>query len=337
MSIEFRPLIDCKIFAESLSRSNVPFVVAAMFTADIRLLADRLKASLERVGLNFVLYEVPTIHSSISTKGSSDVTFCKPNLIHFVHSVYGMPVLYVDADVVFRDRPDKVFQFARQRTDFACYNWLADNATDAYVPATVALNGSPTKNRFYRFSHSIDLFDPTQLMASGASQYYTQSAEPLLRHWLDAITLYPQAADDELLDFSYNFSIQKNSIRAFWWTMDYCRISWWINVRPIIDHPQAPGGGGPRSFKFYTGRERFKQDSLQVRPAQGPFPRDCLIDTKEKRLFRVTDRGTVVSAGLFDTELWVGAESKAQSAEFRVEPQQTSQRLGRARARLPSP
>ena len=279
-----------------------------MFTANVKAFADRLKSSLEQVGLNFVLYEVPTIHSSISAKGTNDITFCKANFIHFIHSEYQLPVLYVDADIVFRNMPQKVFQLARERVSFASYNWFADVATDAYVPVTVVSNGISLKNRFYRFSHAIDLFDPTQLLVSGASQYYTPDAEPLLRGWLDMISRFPQAADDELLDFTYNFVIRKNVIRTFWWTKDYCRYAWWIDVRPVIDHPQIPGSNIPRSFKFFAGRERYKPEGIQVRPSQSPFPRDCLIDTTEKCLLRLNGHGAAVVIGRFTTELWVAED-----------------------------
>jgi hypothetical protein len=105
---------------------------------------------------------------------------CKPNFIHFVLKRSGLPVLYVDADVVFRETPRKVFQLVQEQIDFAIYNWLADNACDAYAPADFP-DGTAAKGRFYRFSHRIDLYDPTQLIGGGSAQDYTSNAERLLR------------------------------------------------------------------------------------------------------------------------------------------------------------
>src|SRR5262249_41169036 len=156
--------------------------------------------------------------------------------------------------------------------------------TDAYMPVRAVLNGIPVTNRFYQFSHSIDMLDPTQLLVSGAAQYYTPDARPILQGWLDTISRFPQVADDESLDYTYNFAIPKNLVRASWWTEDYCRYPWWIHVRPIIDHPQFPEGNTRPNFRLVAGRERWNALGIQLGRPQGPFPRDCLIDTKEKSL-----------------------------------------------------
>jgi len=302
MSTEFRPITDSTIYAQSWRKEGLPFVVAAMFTGSIRKLADRLKNSLEQIGLNFALFEVPSIHCSISRKGTNDITFSKPNFIRFVQSKYRMPVLYVDADVVFREMPYQVFQFAQERVDFAAYNWLADLLTDAYIPIPITIDGTLWKNRFYKFSHSIDLYDPTQLFVSGCSQYYSPDAEPLLRKWLEAIDACPDVADDELLSFAYNFSINKNSIKVFWWTKDYSRYAWWITVRPIIDHPQIPAGIGetPR----ITGNH-FDPQHAQHRRSQSTFPRDCLIDVKEKCIIPFSQQTGSTIIERFDTDIYL--------------------------------
>ena len=305
MSNEFRPITDSTIYAQSWRKEGLPFLVAAMFTDSVSKFADRLKNSLEKIGLNYVLFEVPCVHSSISYKGTKDVAFSKPNFIHFVQDKYRLPVLYVDADMVFREMPHQVFQFAQERIDFAAYNWLADLLTDAYIPIPLTINGTQCKNRFYRFSHSIDLYDPTQLMVSGCSQYYSLDAEHLLRKWLEGIDAFPDVADDELLDFAYNFSINKNSIKTFWWTKEYSRYAWWITVRPIIDHPQFPVIARTRDFFSVTGKQRFTPQYTQTLCPRGPFRRDCLIDTKEKKLVRFSQQTGPIVIGRFDSELWI--------------------------------
>ena len=156
-----------------------------------------------------MLYQVPTVHCSISIRGSNDITFCKPNFIEHVQNEQRAPVLYVDADTIFREPPLKVQQATEEHVDFASYNWLADAANPAYMPVNVTFNGVPENNRFYRFSHAIDVIDPTQLIVSGAVQYYTPDARPLLQAWLDTIDRFPNVDDDELLDYAYNFIIDK--------------------------------------------------------------------------------------------------------------------------------
>jgi hypothetical protein len=309
MAADFRPLAGSRIYAQSSPRRDLPFVVASMFTANVRPLADRLKFSLEKLQLNFVLYEVPTIHCSISTKGTDDITFCKPNFIRFVLSEHHSPILYVDADVVFRRMPDKVLEFVTQRIDFAAYNWLADAATDAYMPQTVACNGVSFSNRFYGFSHSVDDLDPAQLIVSGAVQYYASGADPLLRHWLETINRFPRVMDDQVLDYTYNFVLRKRTLRTSWLPKGYCRYPWWIHVQPVLDHPEFPTIPDPtRTFKFASGIERFNLESTRVCRSAGPFPRDCLIDTYEKCLIRTDRGGAPVAVHRFATELWINGQ-----------------------------
>jgi hypothetical protein len=277
-----------------------------MFTEDMKGHADRLKSSLEKFGLSFVLYQVPTVHRSISMRGSDDIAFCKANFIHQIQSNHHTRVLFVDADMVFREPPLKVLKATQERVDFAIYNWLADVANDAYVPVTMSFNGVPSSNRFYRFSHAIDMFDPTQLMSSGAAQYYTPAAWPLLQGWLSAIDKFPSVMDDQLLDYTYNFVIEKNVIRASWWDKGYCRYPWWIYVKPVIDHPQFPAGTHPtRSFQSATNRSRFKVESVKRRMSLGAFPRDCLIDTSAKCLLRLDPIGRLHIVSRFTSDLWV--------------------------------
>jgi hypothetical protein len=304
MATDFRPLDGASVYAQSTKR-DLPFIVASMFTTDFRAVADRLKSSLEQLRLNFVLYQVPTIHSSISAAGTDDLAFCKPNFIHQVQDRHRLPILYVDADVVFRRLPKMVSQLTRQRVDFAAYNWLADASNDAYLPVELVYNGVAFANRFYRFSHSVDYLDPKQLIVSGAAQYHAPGAA-LLRQWLDTIARFPRAADDQSLDYAYNSSFQKGLVRATWWEKDYCRYPWWIHVRPVIDHPAFPSRRSNDGFlKSVAGLERVDSSRPAPRPAAGVFPRDCLIDTQEKCLLQVDSGGEAILVGRFATDLWV--------------------------------
>ena len=57
------------------------FVVVSMFTPSHREMATRLATSLEQLGLPFALYEVPTIHRSVSPGGNDDRSNTKANFI----------------------------------------------------------------------------------------------------------------------------------------------------------------------------------------------------------------------------------------------------------------
>jgi hypothetical protein len=306
MPTDFRPLTGSRLYAQSLGSESTPYIVASMFTEDMKGHADRLKSSLEKFGLGFVLYEVPTVHRSISLRGSDDIAFCKPNFIQQMQSNHHARVLFVDADMVFREPPLKILQATHERIDFATYNWLADVANDVYIPVEVGFADVPSKNKLYQFSHAIDLFDPTQLISSGAVLYYTPDAWPLLQGWLSATDKFPSVVDDQLLDYTYNFVIEKNLIRALWLDKDYCRYPWWIYVRPVIDHPQFPAADNPmRHFKSVAGYERLRPDSIKRRQSQAPFPRDCLIDTTAKCLRRCYSRDVSIVVGRFASDLWI--------------------------------
>jgi hypothetical protein len=197
------------------------------------------------------------------------------------------------------------------------------------------------------------MFDPTQLLISGSAQYHTPETQPLLKAWLDTIGRFPNVADNQSLDYAYNFVVDKNLIRAYWLSKDYCRYPGWIYVRPVIDHPQVSTKGGPsRDFRNVTGHYSFRKDSITFQPPQAPFPRDCLIDTWEKRLLRVDDRSyppAVAVVGRFTTKLWIDRESEdSESSTLRRRFPETRMRplprscarplpaIGRADCRKPS-
>jgi hypothetical protein len=263
---EYRRLVD--------ATGGQGVIVAAMFTANLMPFADRLRASLEQFDLPFVLREVPMVHRSISPRGSGDINYCKPAFIERMLNEHGS-VLYVDADVVFRAPPSEILRAAKEGVHFASYNWLADDATDAYLPIPMT--------QFYRFSHSVDSFDPSQLVVSGPVQFYSGKALPLLRAWLDTIRRFPNVTDDESLDYAFNFMIERDQMHTRWLGKEYCRYPWWPHIRPVIDHPEFPATADPRrTFNAATGHERFDTSRVEIRPSRAPFPRDRLIDMQDK-------------------------------------------------------
>ena len=168
---------------------------------------------------------------------------------------------------------------------------------------------SETVRRIYCFSHSIDGYDPAQLIASGAVQYYAPPAQSLLQRWFETIARYPMAADDEALDHAYNFLADRTGLRAAWLPKEYCRYAWWIHIRPTIDHPDFPAPvTAKRDFQTIAGRARLNHESLRWPPPRSVFPRDCLIDVDRKSLFRLDGQGKPQAIGRFPAPLWIGGE-----------------------------
>jgi hypothetical protein len=256
-----------------------PFVVVAMFTPSHRGKAERLESSLLPLGLSYRLYEVPQVHCSTSPAGGADLGLTKPAFIAAALDAVGRPVLYVDADMVFRGGPAELQRLVREGVDFAAYNWLADSCTDGYKPV-------PGNDRLYRFAISVDGYDPGQLICAGNVLFWNDSpgAKYLLALWRDTIEKWPRAATDESPDYAYNFQRDMRPARVAWLGKENLRCPWWIHVKPVIAHPDAFTSASGWSFSEVTGMARFRPCRTLV--AHPPFPRDCMIDVKRKLLFR---------------------------------------------------
>lgn len=255
--------------------ADAPFTVCAMFTASYRLKAERLAASLDQLGLAHALFETPQIHRSISGRGSDDIAFAKPRFIAAMLQRFAKPVLYVDADVVFRQQPTLIAALCADGTDFAIYNWLADAENDAWMPADAS--------GLWKFYFAMDAASDSQLAASGAVQFWnaTQPAQALLAAWEAALTGFPGVQDDHCLDFAFNHAGE--GMRTHWLPKDYARYAFWPYADPVIDHPDFPA---PQGGQFAAlGLKRV--DALKIiMPArkQHPFPRNALIDTARNLL-----------------------------------------------------
>jgi hypothetical protein len=278
------------------------YVIGAMFTSEYAGKADRLAASCEKFELPYVLHEVATIHGSISPHGSDDLAYTKANFIRHLLAVYKKPVLYLDADCEFVSQPDLIDEFVRSGCDFAIYNWFADSYTDAFVPIerfAGAIESLP-RDRFYRFAAGIDMATTDQLKCSGLVQFYRNSfaTRSLLSRWQQTIATFPGCADDQALDFTFN-NLGRRSwlwwlLKARWLPKSYARISWWIYVKPVINHPELPGGG--TSFvkiKDRRGRKQFYRSLIKRSDVEHLFPRDCIIDTEQHMLCKLVDNEVV--------------------------------------------
>jgi tetratricopeptide (TPR) repeat protein len=275
-----------------------------MMTPSYARCGERLAASCREHGLDLALFEVPTVHRSISPKGSDDLCYTKANFVQLLIERYDRPVLYLDVDCVIVERPDRIDRLLADHVDFAIYNWLAEEHTEAYVRAEIEPYG-----RYYRFSHSIDERSDSQLMCSGAVQWYRNSAAArrLLGAWQSVLERAPGRADDECLDLAFNNQPpQSPPLRAVWLEKRYARYAWWIYERPVIDHPEFPGSGqGFVPLRELDGQPRIHAAALWRPQVAYWFPKDCLIDTQTRTLLRLHE-GTWRPVGSWSTPLWLG-------------------------------
>jgi hypothetical protein len=287
------------------------YVIGAMMTPSHARFGERLAASCHRHSLPLALFEVPTVHRSISPKGSDDLTYTKANFVHFLLTRYGRPVLYVDVDCVIAQPPIRIQEILAQQKDFAIFNWLAEMHTEAYVPADLsrweAFARTARPGRFYRFSHSIDDSTDSQLLCSGAVQWYntTSAAALLLENWQAAIERAPGTADDKCLDFAFNNFPRQTPLTPAWLDKRYARYAWWIYAEPVIDHPEMPfSGEGFVPLVELDGKPRIHREALRRQAVHHVFPKDCLIDTETRTLMRLRD-GVWHAVGRFTMPLWL--------------------------------
>jgi hypothetical protein len=267
------------------------FIVASMFTPSHRDLATRLATSLQQLQLPFVIYEVPTVHRSISPRGTDDLAYTKANFIRSVLGEFHTPVLYIDCDCVFRAEPKRIRALVDEGCDFAVYNWLADEHTDAFRPCSAQISGASAetvRSRLFRIAHAVDWYAPDQLLSSGAVQFHanTAGAWTLLEAWGQTIQEFPGAPDDHCLDYAFNF--RRPVVRNWHWeSLDkaYARYQYWIYVRPVIDHPQFPRLPEREEASIEEER-RWRKDNAEVRADARLFPRDAIIDADRRLILR---------------------------------------------------
>src|SRR4051812_4514148 len=87
---------------------SAPFLVTSIFTKSYQEKAERLAASLERHGLPHALFEVPSVHRSISSKGNDDIRYCKPHFLSWALAHFDRPILFIDSDCEVERRPDLI-------------------------------------------------------------------------------------------------------------------------------------------------------------------------------------------------------------------------------------
>lgn len=293
-------------FNDYLRPEAAPYVIAAMHTPDYRHKADRLLESCTRHGLPIALYEVPAVHRSISSNGGDDLSLTKPAFIRFALQSHEKPVLYVDCDAVFHDRPIHVERLIDD-VDFAAYNWMADPWNDVWQPISVQPRiGEADPDRFWGFHFAIDFYDPSQLICSGMTQLWGRSKASLdlLSEWQATIAAYPDASDDQCLDYAFN-SRDNADLRYAWLGKEHIRSWGWPHVRPVIAHPDQVNEHGHRPIAEMLNKIRF--DASRASPAprpSGAFPRDAILDVREGALYQVTGN-QLQRAGSAGAKFWL--------------------------------
>lgn len=291
--------------------SDPDFLVVAMYTDSYAEKAARLRASLESLGLPHELHRVPTVHDSISRKGTRDPAYTKASFIGRLLEQHRRPLLYVDADCEFRSAPALIGELLAGGTEFAIYNWAADRQTEAYLPAPIAM-GSPdgvsgSGPRFYRFASKFVHYDPTQLLCSGAVQLYadTPAVRLLLQAWQRNIEAFAGSADDHCMDYTYNNrDAALANLRAAWLPKEYARYGWWIYVKPVIDHPEyATDATHFKPVPQVGGLKQFYPERAEVLKDAPLFPADCVIDVHARRLLKIENKA-IAREEAINQEFW---------------------------------
>jgi len=264
------------------------FLVCGMFTRNYADKALRLEASLNKFGIPYALYEIPSIHSSISHHGKTDSDFNKPIFINAMLNKYKLPILYLDVDCVIERNPILIRQIIKKGKDFAIFNWLSRERNDAYKPVNPP---NYEADRFYGYSHGIYSIDEGQLYCSGAVQLWgnTESARKLLEKWHETIQAYPMAPDDISLSFAFNNFSKVVKIKAFWLPKGYARYAFWIFDKPIINHPEMPDLGDQfQKIEELIGNQRIVyEDRCQARPMLFYIQPNTFLDTYKNEIVAV--------------------------------------------------
>ena len=283
-----------KIYKENKLEGE-EFLIISFFTQNYKDKADRLINSLNNFNLNYKIFEIPTIHYSKSNKGSNDINYCMPMLIINILKQSKVPIIFLDCDLVLVKEPTLFYSLKKKNVDFAIYNWLDDSENDGYLPVKLKINTErgDIEKTYYINSVNIKLLNnpnkDEQLFSSGGVAYFSESRSSmnLLNEWLENIIKYPKAPDDQLLDYTFNYSstVRKN-LKVEWLDKSYCRVYWWIFSQPIIDHPGHMAHRVNDNFFKITGKERFKIENT-IKRNSSKVSNKFMIDAKNKKILKV--------------------------------------------------
>ncbi len=288
------------------------FLIVSFFTQNYKDKADRLINSLNNFNLNYKIFEVPTIHYSKSNKGSNDINYCMPKLIINMLKQFKIPIIFLDCDLVIVKEPKLFYSLKEKNIDFAIYNWLEDSENDGYLPLKLKINTErgEIENTYYINSINVKLLNnpnkERQLFSSGGVAYFSGSTPSInvLNEWLENIIKYPKAADDQLLDYTFNYSptVRKN-LKFKWLDKSYCRVYWWIFSQPIIDHPGHMTHRVNDNFFKITGKKRFKIENT-IKRNNSKVSKEYIIDAKNKKILKVK-KGKIYTVKSFTENVYV--------------------------------
>ena len=294
-----------ELYKENISNKN-NFIIISFFTESYIDKANRLIKSLNNFDLSYKIFKIPNIHFSKSIKGINDISFSQPNLILNCIDNFNSSVLYVDVDMVFKEKPKEIFYIEKNKIDFAVYNWFEDKDNDAFQPVKATINGKIYT--FYKRTHSIDYFNDsvTQLYSSGGVSFHSKSklSKKILNEWKKNISLYPKSPDDQTLDYTFN-NIKDNlkNIKTYWLDKSYCRCKFWIFTKPVIDHPDNISNRQKFTLKKIYELDRFDEKKMGIRRIKKDFA-FSIIDVKTKRLY-VLKNNKLVFLRNFKDEIYI--------------------------------
>ncbi len=293
------------LYKENINNKN-NFIIISFFTESYIDKANRLIKSLNNFDLSYKIFKIPNVHFSKSIKGINDISFSQPNLILNCIDNFNSSVLYVDVDMVFKEKPKEIFYIEKNKIDFAVYNWFEDKDNDAFQPVKATINGKIYT--FYKRTHSIDYFNDsvTQLYSSGGVSFHSKSklSKKILNEWKKNISLYPKSPDDQTLDYTFN-NIKDNlkNIKTYWLDKSYCRCKFWIFTKPVIDHPDNISNRQKFTLKKIYELDRFDEKKMGIRRRKKDFA-FSIIDVKTKKLY-ILKNNKLVFLRNFKDEIYI--------------------------------
>lgn len=261
------------------------FLVCSFYTKNYESQANRLAESLEALKIPHQLYEAPTVHQSISPKGSADIAYTKGNVILNLLAVHNLPILYIDADCEVLKPLNLFSKLVKKKNDFAIFNWLSEEENTAYGPTPIP-DPRCDQRRYYSLCNKIDFKSNDQLICSGASQFWanTSASKDLLAAWNSTISENPLMPDDKSLDFTFNNKLSRSHklLKPHWLEKKYARYPMWIFDSPIINHPNFPTDNSqiaPSDFNNTKGKKHFYSENLKMKVNTLKIPDGHLLDS----------------------------------------------------------
>ena len=120
---------------------------------------------------------------------------------------------------------------------------------------------------------------------------------------------FPDCGDDNSLNFMHNNTLGKRDwlnwiLRKRWLPKAYARYVVWIYAEPVINHPEKPGSSSRFSkIRDSRGRKEIYLSRTEKRVPRLLFPRDRIIDTRERMLCQLVD-GKLVPVENTDHQFW---------------------------------